>query len=73
MIRKFIVTKDKIFFGGEITAHQDIANMKGLPKKDVLGGGSADMTKKKIFGMSHQFGKYPKEIVQKLLPRWTVE
>lgn len=73
--RKFIVTKDKVFFGNKKCSkdsHLNISEENKISRDLVLGGGIADMEDKEVFGYSSTFGKYDKEVVQDLLPEWKV-
>ncbi|MDO8743261.1 MAG: hypothetical protein Q7J30_01740 [Candidatus Azambacteria bacterium] len=75
MVVKFIVTTGGIVFGNKSYRddfHAEVAKRNDIPRTAVLGGGLADLTGRRIFGMSYGFGPYDSGVVRSLLPDWQI-
>ena len=76
MIVKFIVTRGgTVVFGDQDyrgDMHYKVARRNGIQEHEIIGGGVADVTAKKIWGKSYDFGPYNKEQLMILLPDWDI-
>ena len=74
MTVKFIVSNGKVYFGDRHYSddyHSDVAARAGV--RGVVGGGLADMEKRRIFGTSYGFGPYNPTQLKDILPDWQIE